>query len=194
MKEPDGTTLTVEVLEGDQWMPVTDATVSSGDSVRVNLTYTIPPGIVHENSRIIHYQLPAGIGLSEASTGSVMNGETQVGTYTISEDGLITIAFNTDFAQGGETFTGTGSTQPFPEQLASGGTRSRLCGRPVFEGDERFGKETVKSTYRPASKPLVLLQNTAVFLMPCVHSRPSCQRAAKFMEKEEARLWQEQKS
>lgn len=101
------TTLTVEVLQGDRWVPVADATVSSGDSVRVNLTYTIPPGVVHENSRIIHYQLPAGIGLSEASTGSVMNGETQVGTYTISEDGLITIAFNTDFAQGGETFTGT---------------------------------------------------------------------------------------
>ena len=61
---------------------------------------------------------------------------------------------------------GTGGSQPFAEQLASGGTRSRLCGRPVFEGDERFGKETVKSTYRPAPKPLVLLQNTAVFLMP----------------------------
>ena len=101
------TTLTVEVLQGDRWVPVADATVSSGDSVRVNLTYTIPPGVVHENSRNIHYRLPAGIGLSEASTGSVMNGETQVGTYTISEDGLITIAFNTDFAQGGETFTGT---------------------------------------------------------------------------------------
>lgn len=60
------TGFTVEVLEGDQWVPVTDATVASGDSVRVNLTYTIPPGVVHENSRIIHYQLPAGIGLSEA--------------------------------------------------------------------------------------------------------------------------------
>lgn len=101
------TTLTIEVLQGDQWVPVADATVSSGDSVRVNLTYTIPPGVVHENSRTIHYQLPAGIGLSEASTGAVMNGETQVGIYTISEDGLITIEFNTDFAQGGETFTGT---------------------------------------------------------------------------------------
>ena len=101
------TGFTVEVLEGDQWVPVADATVASGDSVRVNLTYTIPPGVVHENSRTIYYQLPAGIGLNEGSTGPVMNGETQVGTYTIREDGLITIVFNPDFAQGGETFTGT---------------------------------------------------------------------------------------
>lgn len=101
------TGFTVEVLHGNQWVLITNGIVVSGDSVRVNLAYTIPPGVVDERSQTIYYQLPAGIGLSKESTGHVMNGSIQVGKYTISTSGLITIVFNPDFAQGGEAFTGT---------------------------------------------------------------------------------------
>lgn len=100
------TGFTLETVQDGQWVPVEDATVSSGDSIRLALTYTIPSNLVDESSRNIHYQLPSGIELSGAAQGPVLNGNTQVGEYYISEDGLITISLDEDFAKGGETFAG----------------------------------------------------------------------------------------
>ena len=54
----------------------------------------------------MHYQLPAGIALEETETGSVyLEGGDAAGTYTISTDGLISITFDEEFANG-EAFSG----------------------------------------------------------------------------------------
>ena len=44
-----------------QWVPATEFT--NGDSAKVNISYSIPEGIVGPDSRVIYYQLPSGIGL-----------------------------------------------------------------------------------------------------------------------------------
>lgn len=100
----DITKVTVSKLENDQWKPGTEFT--DGDSVRVNIDYSLQEGIVGSGNKEIHYQMPDGITLNEETGGTVYDGSTPVGTYTITEDGLIRIIFNDDFADD-RPFTGT---------------------------------------------------------------------------------------
>lgn len=97
--------------------------LTSGDSVRVTISYTIPAGIVGEDSRTIHYQLPQGIGLREREEGTVMNGSDAVGTYSIDTNGMITMTFDHVFAD----------DQPFTGDLTFGGTVTATGGE---EDDE----------------------------------------------------------
>lgn len=78
------------------WQNVTD--VTSGDTIRVHISYTIPENVVGPDCRVITYQLPTGIGLNEPATGTVTIGNQAAGTYEISSSGLITITFNEAFA------------------------------------------------------------------------------------------------
>lgn len=87
-----------------QWVPVTTE-VTSGDSIKVHISYTMPENTVTADSKVIHYQLPAGIGLREQASGPVTIGNKDAGAYTISTGGLIQITFNSDFADG-SAFTG----------------------------------------------------------------------------------------
>ncbi len=98
------TGVTVERQENGQW--VTSDTFTEGDNIRVTIRYTIPQGIIHEEQLKMHYQLPAGIALAEEESGQVSleNGDS-VGTYTISTDGMISISFAEEFANG-EAFSG----------------------------------------------------------------------------------------
>lgn len=86
-----------------QWVPATEFT--NGDSAKVNISYSIPEGIVGPDSRVIYYQLPSGIGLDEDATGPATIGDEVVGTYIIHQNGLIEITFDTQFADG-KPFTG----------------------------------------------------------------------------------------
>lgn len=101
------TSMTVEKLEGGAWVAVAGS-VTSGQSIRVTLRYTLPTGVVTVDKRNIHYQLPSGISLSETAYGSVINEDTGevIGDYTISADGLIVIEFTEAFAAGGESVAG----------------------------------------------------------------------------------------
>lgn len=100
----DITSVTVERQEGGQWTQ--SDTFTDGDTIRITIRYSIPQGIINETQRNMHYQLPAGIALEQDETGEVYleNGE-KAGSYTISTDGLISIAFDEDFANG-EAFSG----------------------------------------------------------------------------------------
>ena len=95
--------VTVSKLENGQWVPSTEFT--DGDSVRMEIHYTIPQDTVGADNQTIHYQLPDGIRLSQQEQGTVYDGQTPVGTYTISQDGLITIVFNDNYADD-KPFTG----------------------------------------------------------------------------------------
>ncbi len=97
------TSVTVSKLENGQWIPSKEFT--NGDSVRVEIHYTIPTGVMGADNQTIHYQLPDGIRLSQQEQGTVYDGQTPIGTYTITQDGLITIVFNDNYADE-KSFTG----------------------------------------------------------------------------------------
>lgn len=92
----DITNVTVSKLENGQWKPSTEFT--DGDSVQVVINYSIPTDVVGETNKTIHYQLPVGVTLAQDEGGTVYDGQKPVGTYTISQDGRITIEFNDDYA------------------------------------------------------------------------------------------------
>lgn len=96
--------VTISTLTDGNWTETT--TVTDGDEVRVNITYTIPDGLVTTANNVITYQLPVNVVPNEEESGTVYQGGNAVGTYTISTSGLITITFNDDFATG-ESFTGS---------------------------------------------------------------------------------------
>ncbi len=86
----------VQKLVDGKWTNVTE--VTEGDTVRVNLAYTLPANTLNsttETGRTIYCQLPTGITPNEAASGRVTNtkGE-EVGSYTITTDGLATIVFD----------------------------------------------------------------------------------------------------
>lgn len=92
------TSVTVAKEQNGQWVPGTTFTV--GDKVQVVIAYSIPADIVTKENKVIYYQLPQGIGLTEKETGDVTIGDQVVGTYTITISGLITITFQDNFADG----------------------------------------------------------------------------------------------
>ena len=111
MNEQEGTDFgqhitgtTFEVQNGNVWEPV-DGSVTDGANIRVTINYAIPEGIVTQNNRTIYYQLPEGIALEKDETGRVTIGNDEVGDYTITKGGLITITFDEDFANG-DAFNG----------------------------------------------------------------------------------------
>ena len=101
----DITSVTVERQEGNQWTQPDQFT--DGDTIRVTLHFTIPAGTITAVQSTMHYQLPAGIALDEIEQGTVSQGDSEVGTFEIGTNGMITITFYDDFAKGGEAFSGS---------------------------------------------------------------------------------------
>jgi len=101
------TAASVQKIVDGKWVDAS-GTVTDGDQVKVFLTYKIGSNIVNSDNRTITYQLPEGLYPDTAASGTVLdNGNTAVGTYTISTTGLITIVFNNDFTMDSNGFTGT---------------------------------------------------------------------------------------
>ena len=95
------TSTQVQVKSGDQWVDIEGGTVTDGSSIQVTIYYHITDShIVTADNNIIYYQLPNGIRLTEEENGPVEVGDKIAGTYTITTDGLITITFSEDFADG----------------------------------------------------------------------------------------------
>lgn len=65
------------------------------DKLDLHITYKIPAGGLPSSDTKVTYKLPAGV-VTEADYGSVKDGATTVGHYTISTDGKIEISFNPD--------------------------------------------------------------------------------------------------
>ena len=88
----------LEYKDGSEWKDITDETeVRSDGQLRVGISYVIPAGGLENGNKVIYYQLPDNLKLTEASVvtnGKVTNSSGgQMGTYSISKDGLITITF-----------------------------------------------------------------------------------------------------
>lgn len=79
------------------WQDVENGNVQTGDSLRFTLQYLIPGGTLDADHRTVTYQLP--VQTTKSDSGNVYDEKNNVvGTYTITEDGLITIVFNEDYA------------------------------------------------------------------------------------------------
>lgn len=133
------TSVTVSRLENGQWKPGTEFT--DGDSVRVEINYTIPADTVGTDNQKIYYQLPDGIRLSKEESGTVYDGQTPVGSYVISTDGLITITFNDTFAD----------DKPFNGMIRFEGTLS--ADSDGGEQEIEFGGDGGTITVKPNASP-----------------------------------------
>lgn len=118
----------VSKIENGQWVEARE--FEDGDHVMVDIDYKLPAGVVDSTTRIITYDLPEAIKLSDEESGIVYasNG-LAVGTYHITTDGKITIHFNEEFTTG----------EPFAGYITFNGTLSAEDagegGRVEFGGD-----------------------------------------------------------
>lgn len=84
-------------------------TVDSGTHVRVNLKYTVKPGVLTPTNNTLTYQLPKGLPMPDVVTGNIVDESDKdkadnakvVGSYDIDTNGKVTLTF-TD-----EKFIGT---------------------------------------------------------------------------------------
>ncbi|MCD8073993.1 MAG: Cna B-type domain-containing protein, partial [Lachnospiraceae bacterium] len=93
---------TVNSVDLSTYLTGTDAEVDSDtNAIMVSLSYKINTSVLQEaGTNIVTYQIPDNISAKKEYSGSVMDGNTVVGSYTISTDGLITIVFNEDYVNG----------------------------------------------------------------------------------------------
>lgn len=122
------TSVEVSKIENGQWVEARE--FEDGDQVMVDIDYKLPAGVVDSTTKIITYDLPEGINLTDEESGIVYasNG-LAVGTYHITTDGKITIHFNDEFATG----------EPFSGYITFSGTLSAEDagdgGKVIFGGD-----------------------------------------------------------
>ena len=111
-----------KTTDGKTWTSIGagSVTVDSGTHVRVNLKYTVKPGVLTPTNNTLTYQLPKGLPMPDVVTGNIVDESDKdkagnakvVGSFTVDTDGTVTLTFTdekfigTD-EKGGLTFTGT---------------------------------------------------------------------------------------
>lgn len=111
-----------KTTDGKTWTSIGagSVTVDSGTRVRVNLKYTVKPGVLTPTNNTLTYQLPKGLPMPDVVTGNIVDESDKdeagnakvVGSFTVDTDGTVTLTFTdekfigTD-EKGGLPFTGT---------------------------------------------------------------------------------------
>ena len=111
-----------KTTDGKTWTSIGagSVTVDSGTRVRVNLKYTVKPGVLTPTNNTLTYQLPKGLPMPDVTTGNIVDESDKdkadnakvVGSYVIDTNGTVTLTFTdekfigTD-EKGGLPFTGT---------------------------------------------------------------------------------------
>lgn len=100
-----------KTTDGETWTSIGagSVTVESGTRVRVNLKYTVKPGVLTPTNNTLTYQLPKGLPMPDVVTGNIVDESDKdkadnakvVGSYDIDTNGKVTLTF-TD-----EKFIGT---------------------------------------------------------------------------------------
>ena len=83
--------------EKDNWVPMDDGDeLTDKQEIQIIVKFSLPSGTLSEGDYTMTYQLPKGIQLDEAiGNGVIKDGAgTTVGSYTIDEDGQMTLHFN----------------------------------------------------------------------------------------------------
>lgn len=100
------TEVVAKKLNNGIWEPAT--TFNDGDTAQITIAYSIPDGIVTQDSPSVTYTLPEGVTVSEVETGTIKrttDGK-KIGTYTIGTDGKATLTFDKDIIGDGSGFDG----------------------------------------------------------------------------------------
>lgn len=111
-----------KTTDGKTWTSIGagSVTVDSGTRVRVNLKYTVKPGVLTPTNNTLTYQLPKGLPMPDVVTGNIVDESDKdeagnakvVGSYVIDTNGTVTLTFTdekfigTD-EKGGLEFIGT---------------------------------------------------------------------------------------
>lgn len=111
-----------KTTDGKTWTSIGagSVTVDSGTRVRVNLKYTVKPGVLTPTNNTLTYQLPKGLPMPDVVMGNIVDESDKdkagnakvVGSFTVDTDGKVTLTFTdekfigTD-EKGGLPFTGT---------------------------------------------------------------------------------------
>lgn len=111
-----------KTTDGKTWTSIGagSVTVDSGTRVRVNLKYTVKPGVLTPTNNTLTYQLPKGLPMPDVTTGNIVDESDKdeagnakvVGSFTVDTDGTVTLTFTDEKFigtddKGGLTFTGT---------------------------------------------------------------------------------------
>ena len=107
-----------KTTDGKTWTSIGagSVTVDSGTRVRVNLKYTVKPGVLTPDHNTLTYQLPKGLPMPDVTTGNIVDESDKdeagnakvVGSFTVDTDGKVTLTF-TD-----EKFIGTDDKVSLP--------------------------------------------------------------------------------
>lgn len=79
---------------------VTDGNVTAGDIINLSIEFSIPSGIVTSDNRSVYYRLPENVRPLKELSGNVYENGIKKGIYHISTDGLITITYDEEYANG----------------------------------------------------------------------------------------------
>lgn len=104
------------------WMETTDLKV--GDTIQINLEYSIESGKITSSNKTAVYHIPNGIVPSDNQSGYIRKEGQNVGTYTIGTDGTITLKFYDDFAKDGLGVDSKVSFEGTVSETAGGGSGS----------------------------------------------------------------------
>ena len=111
-----------KTTDGKTWTSIGagNVTVDSGTHVRVNLKYTVKPGVLTPTNNTLTYQLPKGLPMPDVVTGNIVDESDKdeagnakvVGSFTVDTDGKVTLTFTDEKFigtddKGGLPFTGT---------------------------------------------------------------------------------------
>lgn len=111
-----------KTTDGKTWTSIGagSVTVESGTHVRVNLKYTVKPGVLTPTNNTLTYQLPKGLPMPDVTTGNIVDESDKdkagnakvVGSFTVDTDGTVTLTFTDEKFigtddKGGLPFTGT---------------------------------------------------------------------------------------
>lgn len=111
-----------KTTDGKTWTSIGagSVTVDSGTHVRVNLKYTVKPGVLTPDHNTLTYQLPKGLPMPDVTTGNIVDESDKdkadnakvVGSYVIDTNGTVTLTFTDEKFigtddKGGLPFTGT---------------------------------------------------------------------------------------
>ncbi|MRJ47698.1 Cna B-type domain-containing protein [Fundicoccus ignavus] len=98
-------------------------TFNDGEMVNIAINYQLAPGDISVEQPVVQYQLPDSINIVASQAGKVFDGTTEVGTYTITQEGLIKITFNESSIQSGVGRDGSirFSAQASVEEVGDGG-------------------------------------------------------------------------
>lgn len=92
------------------WVDITAADVLyPGNSIQVSIGYQLPQNFLATTNTITYQVKDVNVAISHELRGPVKDGQQNVGTYVISQDGFITIVFNDDYVEKNKNYAVSGT-------------------------------------------------------------------------------------